>query len=538
MGRGVVEDPGTSRNSMHENRETSRASIETVDRSAKAPSRNADMHAMEESDCCVVPMKQPNKEGQPSAEAAEGRWQPKENDAQSNTPPTQRGARVSQGLSGVRRVARERREERFTALLHHVTLNLLRESFDALKKNAAPGVDGVTWREYEMGLEGRLADLHNRVHRGTYRAQPSRRVYIPKADGRQRPLGIAALEDKIVQQAVVTILNEIYEVDFQGFSYGFRPGRNPHQALDALNAGLQKKRVNWVLDADIKGFFDHVNHEWMLKFLGHRVADNRILRLVQKWLKAGVSEDGEWSETTVGTPQGAVVSPLLANVYLHYVIDLWVEVWRKKIARGDVIIVRYADDLVAGFQHRADAERFLRDFRERLAKFGLEVHPEKTRLIEFGRFAASDRRTRGQGKPETFTFLGFTHYCGRNSRGHFVVWRRTAAKRLRAKLLAIKQELRRKMHEPIVLVGAWLKRVVEGYYRYHAVPGNLAVLGRFRERLCRYWRRILRRRSQRRKPDWEQLRPIFDRWLPRPRTLHPYPDVRFDVRIQGRSRMR
>jgi group II intron reverse transcriptase/maturase len=523
---------------MHENRETSRASIETVDRSAKAPSRNAGMHAMEESDCCVVPMKQPNKEGQPSAEAAEGRRQPKENDAQSNTPPTQRGARVSQGLSGVRRAARERRQERFTALLHHVTINLLRESFEALKKNAAPGVDGVTWREYETGLEGRLADLYNRVHRGTYQAQPSRRVYIPKADGRQRPLGIAALEDKTVQQAVVTVLNEIYEVDFQGFSYGFRPGRNPHQALDALNAGLQKKRVNWVLDADIKGFFDHVSHEWMLKFLAHRVADNRILRLVQKWLKAGVSEDGEWSETTEGTPQGAVVSPLLANVYLHYVLDLWVEVWRKKIARGDVIIVRYADDLVAGFQHQADAERFLRDLQERLAKFGLEIHPEKTRLIEFGRFAASDRRKRGQGKPETFTFLGFTHYCGRNSKGHFVVWRRTAAKRLRAKLLAIKQELRRRMHEPIVLVGAWLKRVVEGYYRYHAVPGNLAVLGRFRERLCRYWRRILRRRSQRRKPDWKQLGPIFDRWLPRPRTLHPYPDVRFDARIRGRSRMR
>lgn len=538
MGRGVVEDPGTSRNNMHENRETSKASIETVDRSAKAPSRNADVHAMEESDCRVVLVKQPNKEGTPSAEVVEGRRQLKENDAQSNTPPTQGGVGVSQGLGGVRRAARERKQERFTALLHHVTINLLRESFDALKKNAAPGVDGVTWREYETGLGGRLADLHDRVHRGTYRAQPSRRVYIPKADGRQRPLGIAALEDKIVQHAVVTVLNEIYEVDFQGFSYGFRPGRDPHQALDVLNAGLQKKRVNWVLDADIKGFFDHVRHEWMLKFLEHRVADNRMLRLVQKWLKAGVSEEGEWSETTVGTPQGAVVSPLLANVYLHYVFDLWAEAWRKKIACGDVIIVRYADDLVAGFQHRADAERFLRDFQERLAKFGLELHPEKTRLIEFGRFAASDRRKRGEGKPETFTFLGFTHYCGRNSKGYFVVWRRTAAKRLRARLLAIKQELRRRMHEPIVLVGAWLKRVVEGYYRYHAVPGNLAVLGRFRERICRCWRRVLRRRSQRKKPNWEQLRPIFDRWLPRPRTLHPYPDVRFDARIRERSRMR
>ena len=317
---------------MHENRETCGAPVKQTGRSAKAQSQTADAYALQESDRRVVPVKQPNQEGQPSAEAAEGRRRPKENDAQSSTSPTQSGEQVSQGLSGVRRVARARKQEQFTALLHHVTVNLLRESFDALKKNAAPGVDGVTWREYEMGLEDPLIDLHSRVHRGTYRAQPSRRVYIPKADGRQRPLGIAALEDKIVQQAVVTVLNEIYETDFRGFSYGFRPGRNPHQALDALNAGLQKKRVNWVLDADIKGFFDHVSHEWLLKFLRHRVADNRMLRLIQKWLKAGVSEDGEWSETTVGTPQGAVVSLLLANVYLHYVFDLWAEVWREKIA--------------------------------------------------------------------------------------------------------------------------------------------------------------------------------------------------------------
>ena len=370
---------------MHENRETCGAPVNHAGRSAKAQSQTADANALQESDRCVLPVKQPNKEGKLLAEAAEGRRRPKENDAQFSTSPTQSGERVSQGLSGVRRVARVRKQERFTALLHHVTVNLLRESFEALKKNAAPGVDGVTWREYETGLEDRLIDLHGRVHRGTYRAQPSRRVYIPKADGRQRPLGIAALEDKIVQQAVVTVLNEIYETDFRGFSYGFRPGRNPHQALDALNAGLQKKRVNWVLDADIKGFFDHVSHEWLLKFLRHRVADNRMLRLIQKWMKAGVSEDGEWSETTVGTPQGAVVSPLLANVYLHYVFDLWVEVWREKLAQGDMIVVRYADDLVAGFQHRADAERFLRDIQERLAKFGLEIHPEKTRLIEFGR---------------------------------------------------------------------------------------------------------------------------------------------------------
>jgi group II intron reverse transcriptase/maturase len=523
---------------MHENRETCSAPVKNAGRPAKAQSRTAGMHALQESDRCVVPMKQPNNEGQLSAEAAEGRQRPKENDARSNTSPTQSGELVSQGLSGVRRVARERKEERFTALMHHVTVELLRESFEALKKNAAPGVDGVTWREYETGLGDRLVDLHSRVHRGAYRAQPSRRVYIPKADGKQRPLGIAALEDKIVQQAVVTVLSEIYETDFRGFSYGFRPGRNPHQALDALNAGLQKKRLNWVLDADIKGFFDHVSHEWVMKFLRHRVADNRILRLIQKWLKAGVSENGEWSETKVGTPQGAVVSPLLANVYLHYVFDLWAAVWREKIAQGDMIVVRYADDLVASFQHRADAERFLRDFQARLAKFGLEIHPEKTRLIEFGRFAARDRQKRGERKPETFTFLGFTHFCGTNTTGRFVVWRHTATKRMRAKLRVIKQELSRMMHEPVERVGAWLKLVVNGYYRYHAVPGNLSVLSKFRERLCRLWRHVLRRRSQRRKPDWDRLRPIFERWIPRPRTLHPYPDVRFDAHIQGRSRMR
>ena len=347
---------------MHENRETSGAprSDQDRDRSAKAQSHNADMHAPEESDCAVVPMNQPNKEERSPAEVGEGRARAKENIVQSNTSPTQSGERVSQGLSGVRQAAKERRQERFTALLHHVSVGLLRDSFYALKRQAAPGVDGVTWKEYETGLEGRIADLHSRVHRGAYQAQPSRRVYIPKADGRQRPLGIAALEDKIVQQAVVTILNQIYEVDFKGFSYGFRPGRNPHQALDALTVGIQRKRVNWVLDADIRGFFDNLSHEWAMKFVEHRVADRRILRLIQKWLKAGVSEDGQWSETKVGTPQGAVVSPLLANVYLHYVFDLWVEAWRKKVAKGDVIVVRYADDLVVGFESRAEAERFLK----------------------------------------------------------------------------------------------------------------------------------------------------------------------------------
>jgi RNA-directed DNA polymerase len=328
------------------------------------------MHVLEKSDCVVVPVNQPNKGGQPSAEVGEGRAQTKENIVQSHMHPTQSGKRRSQGLDGVREVAKERKQERFTALLHHLNVDLLRDSFYALQRKASPGVDGVTWQEYETGLEDRLVDLHSRVHRGAYRAKPSRRVFIPKADGRQRPLGIAALEDKIVQQAVVTILNQIYEVDFKGFSYGFRPGRSPHQALDALTVGIQRKRVNWVLDADIRGFFDNLSHEWMMKFIEHRVADRRILRLIQKWLKAGVSEDGQWSETKLGTPPGAVVSPLIANVYLHYLFDLWADVWRKKVAKGDVIVVRYADDLVVGFQHRTEAERFLKQFRERLAKFG------------------------------------------------------------------------------------------------------------------------------------------------------------------------
>jgi len=514
---------------MHENRETSRAPRSGQDRgrSEQAQSRTSDMHAVEESDRVVLPMSQPNKEGQPSTEVGEGRARAKENIVRSHTSPRQSGERVSQGLSGVREAAQRRKQERFTALLHHLRVGLLRDSFFALKRQAAPGVDGVTWQEYEAGLEDRLIDLHSRVHRGAYRAQPSRRVYIPKPDGRQRPLGIAALEDKIVQQAAVTILNQIYEVDFQGFSYGFRPGRSPHQALDALSVGLHRKRVNWVLDADIRGFFDNMSHEWTMKFFEHRVADRRMLCLIQKWLKAGVSEDGQWSETELGTPQGAVVSPLLANVYLHYVFDPWVEAWRKKVARGDVLVVRYADDLVVGFESRAEAQRFLEEFRERLAKFGLELHAEKTRLIEFGRFAAQDRKQRGEGKPETFTFLGFTHFCGKRQNGAFIVWRVTAKKRMVAKLRAVKAELRRRMHEPVALVGDWLQRVTLGYYRYHAVPGNIARLHVFAQRLRHLWRLVLGRRSQRGRAIWDRLTPIFERWIPEPRILHPYPLERF-----------
>jgi len=513
---------------MHENREISGTSwSKDQDRSAKAINHKADVNVPEKSDCVVVPMNQPNKEGQPSAEVGEGRAQTKENIMLSNMRPTQSGERVSQGLRGVRQVAKERKQERFTALLHHLSAGLLRDSFYALQRQASPGVDGVTWKEYETGLDNRIAELHRRVHQGTYRAQPSRRVYIPKADGRQRPLGVAALEDKIVQQAVVAILNQIYEEDFKGFSYGFRPGRSPHQALDALNVAIQQKRVNWVLDADIRGFFDNMSHEWTMKFVEHRVTDPRILRLIQKWLKAGVSEDGQWSETKVGTPQGAVISPLLANIYLHYVFDLWLEVWRKKVAKGTVVVVRYADDLVVGFESRADAEQFLREFRERLAKFGLELHADKTRLIEFGRWAARNRQRRGEGKPETFTFLGFTHYCGQLHNGTFNIWRMTAKKRMVAKLKAIKAELRRRKHDRTTAVGAWLRQVVRGYYQYHAVPGNIGQLQIFERRIRWLWRNVLIRRSQRARVGWDRLNPFLNRWIPSPRVLHPYPSTRF-----------
>jgi RNA-directed DNA polymerase len=470
-----------------------------------------------------------NKDGKLSAESEEGRPLIKENAHQSSTHSTQSEARVSLGLAGVRKVARERKGTKFTALLHHLTVGLLRESFFALKRKAAPGVDGVTWQEYETGLEDRLIDLHSRVHRGAYRAQPSRRVFIPKADGRQRPLGIAALEDKIVQQAVVTILNCIYEEDFRGFSYGFRPGRSQHQALDALYVGMMRRKVSWVLDADIRGFFDNLDRGWLVKFLQHRVADRRVLRLIQKWLDAGVMEEGEWKDTERGTPQGSVISPLLANIYLHYVFDLWVDAWRKKFARGDVIVVRYADDNVLGFQYRAEADRFLEDFRERLAKFGLELHPDKTRRIEFGRFAEHNRRRRGEGKPETFDFLGFTHICGKNRNGNYAIKRHTIGKRLRTKVAELKLQLPQRMHEPVAQTGKWLKSVVQGYFNYYAVPGNTDSLCLFRTRVTRLWRQILIRRSQRKHLNWARMSRLEQRWIPSPRVLHPYPEVRFDA---------
>ena len=513
---------------MHENRETSEAPAGSNSRTAgEGLGRKARMNVAEESDSGIVPMSHSNKIEQSMAESEEGRPLIKENIHQSSTCPTQSGARVSQGLAGVRKAAREHKEMKFTSLLHHVTVDLLRSSFGSLKRRAAPGVDGVTWQEYESGLEGRLADLHSRLHRGSYRALPSIRVYIEKGDGRKRPLGIAALEDKIVQHAVVTILNNIYEEDFLGFSYGFRPGRSQHKALDALSYALVKRKVNYILDADIQGFFDNLDKAWMIKFVEHRVADQRILRLIQKWLRAGVMEDGKWSDTETGTPQGSVISPLLANIYLHYVFDLWVDAWRKKYARGEVIVLRYADDIALGFQWGTDADRFRKSLEERLGKFGLELHPEKTRRIEFGRYAEQNRKRRGEGKPETFDFLGFTHISGKNGNGSYAVRRMTIRKRMRKKLQEIKQQLRMRMHDPVPQTGAWLRSVVQGYFNYYAVPGNLDSLGLFRERVLRYWGQALKRRSQRHRYAWVRRLKLAAQWLPTPRVMHPWPLDRF-----------
>jgi len=461
----------------------------------------------------------------------EGRRLTKENIGQGTALGTQSQISASSGLSGVRQAATQKKRIRFTALLHHVDVELLRASYYALKRAAAPGVDGVTWLSYETGLEARLSDLHGRVHRGTYRAQPSKRAYITKADGRQRPLGIAALEDKIVQQAMVTVLSEVYEADFLGFSYGFRRGRGPHDALDALFVGIMRKRVNWVLDADIRSFFDTIDHGWLMKFVEHRIADPRVLRLLKKWLRAGVSEDGVWSKTEVGTPQGAVISPLLANIYLHYVFDLWIARWRRYQATGEVIVVRYADDIVVGFEHQADAERFHAAWQVRLQQFGLELHPDKTRLIEFGRHAREERQRRGEGKPETFDFLGFTHICGQTRKsGRFLVKRKTIGKRLAAKLKEIKEQLRVRWHDSVIEVGRWLRSVVRGYFNYFAVSGNMPSLNSFRAQVIWRWFRALRRRSQRHRMTWARFRPVVHQWIPSAHILHPYPNVRFDAK--------
>src|SRR6266702_1526155 len=493
------------------------------------------------SDSRVVPAKLANKTGQPVAELVEERRLAKGNTVQQNASRTQgRDVDVdaSSALERVRRVARQDRKARFTALLHHVTPGRLRWAYWALSPRAAPGVDGVTWGAYGQDLEANLRDLLDRVHRGGYRAKPSRRVYIPKADGRLRPLGIASLEDKILQRAVAEVLNAVYEADFLGFSYGFRPGRGPHDALDALAVAIEKRKVNWILDADIRGFYDAIDHGWMRKFVEHRIADKRVLRLIQKWLNEGVIEDGAWSASEEGAPQGATISPLLANVYLHYVFDLWARQWRERQARGDVIIVRFADDIVVGFQDRSDAEQFQADLVERFARFNLELNAEKTRLIEFGRFAAQNRRRRGLGRPETFSFLGFTHICGKTRAGRFALRRKTIAKKMAAKLREVNALLRQRRHWPVPEQGEWLGSVVRGHIAYYGVPGNIAAVSAFRKQVTRHWGRSLRRRSQRHRLTWERMGRLEARWLPAARITHPWPNVRFDARTQGRSPVR
>lgn len=484
------------------------------------------VNGQEKSDPVVVAGKPTNKAGQPAAERAEPRPGTKENAEQQSTHRAQDRVHVSQALDRVRQAARQRKKERFTALLHHVSVDALRIAFNALKRRAAPGVDGVTWQGYEAELEPRLQDLHDRVHRGAYRPQPSRRTYIPKADGKQRPLAISALEDKIVQGATVMVLNAIYEGDFCGFSYGFRPGRGPH---DALCVAIDRRKVNWIVDADIQNFFGSVSQEWLVRFLEHRVGDTRIIRLIQKWLKAGILEDGFVTVDGRGTGQGSVISPLLANVYLHYVLDLWVERWRRREAAGDVVIVRYADDVIIGFEHEDDARRFLEAMRVRFEEFELSLHPDKTRLIEFGRRAAVDRKRRGLGKPDSFAFLGFTFICGKSRSGQFLIQRKTRSDRMRARLKDIKVEMRQRMHWSIPDQGKWLAQVVSGHFEYYAVTTNFRALQAFLYRIIDLWRWTLQRHSQRGRFTWDRIAKLSADYLPRPRIRHPWPSVRFAV---------
>ena len=490
------------------------------------------MNGNGKSDRPVVPEKLPNKAtGAPvAAEGVEERGLAKGNSPQFSNSRTQSRGMLNRKLWGIRQVAEERKEERFTALWHHIyNPNRLHESYWAINRSSAPGVDGVTWKQYGEQLWGNLTDLAGRLMRGAYRPLPVERTYVPKRDGSQRPIGKNAMEDKIVQRTFSEVIGEIYEADFLGFSYGCRRGRSAHKALDALSVALEKRRVNWVLDADIRGFFESIDHEWLLRFLQHRIADPRVLRQVKKWLKAGVLEEGELHVAKTGTPQGGNVSPLLANVYLHYVLDLWAHRWRRKSARGDVIIVRYLDDFVVGFEYREDAERFLSELKERMNRFHLELHAEKTRLIEFGRYAVRDRKRRGEGKPETFDFLGFTHICSANRRGQFIVRRHTMRQRLRAKLKSMKIELKRRRHQKLVKQRQWVSAVLEGHYRYYGVPRNIRALRAFYHEILWHWWRALKRRSQKNRLPWKLFCQKADHWLPRPRITHPYPNQRLRV---------
>jgi RNA-directed DNA polymerase len=488
------------------------------------------MHDGEKSDTSVVPGKPSNNAAEPAAETVEGREVAKGNSGERNALRTQgRGGALS-ALDRVRDAARRDRKMRFTALLHHVyDVERLRRAYLGLKREATPGVDGETWEHYGEQLETNLQNLSERLKRGAYRAKPVRRAYIEKADGRQRPLGVPTLEDKVVQRAVVEVLNAIYEQDFLGFSYGFRPKRSPHHALNALTVAIQTRKVNWVLDADIRSFFDRLDQSWLVKLVEHRVADRRVIRLIQKWLSAGVLEEGRRARSEVGTVQGGSVSPLLANIYLHYVFDLWVRQWRRTQARGEVIVVRFADDFVVGFEHHREAEQFLAALTQRLAHFGLELHPDKTRLIEFGRFAVADRQRRGEGKPETFNFLGFTHSCGRTGKGHFVVLRKTMRKRMQAKLQAVKLELQRRRHTTIGEQGKYLGAVMRGHLQYYGVPRNYPALRAFRRAIGRLWRQSLNRRSQRGQVTWERMARILRVSLPQVRICHPYPSLQRTV---------
>ena len=497
------------------------------------------MNDMQTSDSGVVAMKSANKGERSPAESMERRTGPKGNLESQSTRRTQDRESVSQAADRIRQFVEREPRKRLTTLLHHVTVEALRWAFFELKKDAAAGVDGMTWGMYEEGLEGRLADLHDRVHSGAYRATPSRRVNIPKPDGGTRPLGVAA-EDKLVQKAVTKIiLTPIYEAEFPGFSYGFRPGRGAHDALDALAVGLERRKINWIVDADIRGFFDNVSRDWLVRFLEHRIADKRVIRLIVKWLNAGVMEDGEWQDNMRGTPQGSVISPTLANIYLHYVLDLWFQKkWRVHEVKGDTIIVRYADDFVVGFQHEQDAERFLHDLKERLGRFGLELHPDKTRLIEFGRFAIKKRRQRGLGKPETFDFLGFTHYCVKDGKGRFQLGRKPVSKRMARTLKRIKEGLRRRMHNDVNQTARWLGQVLDGWLNYFAVPTSYRYLGRFVQRLKVLWLRTLRRRSQKDRYSGDRMERVTAKYWPKLRIRHPWPSQRFAVNsTQGRSRV-
>ncbi len=488
------------------------------------------MNEREKSDSVIVAMTPVNKAEHSAAEPEERRTGTEGNAGQQSTRRAQDRESVSQALSRVRKVAKERKKERFTALFHHLDVSMLRTAFFALKKDAAPGVDGVTWEAYEADLDSRIEDLHSRLHRGAYRAQPARRRFIPKPDGKQRPLAVVALEDKIVQRATAAVLGAIYEEEFLGFSYGFRPKRSQHDALDALMVGIAGTRVSFVLDADIRSFFNEVSQEWLVRFVEHRIGDPRIVRLIQKWLKAGVLEDGEQVVSEKGTGQGSVISPLLANVYLHYVFDLWADRWRRRMAKGNMVMVRYADDIVVGFERETDARLFLEEMRERLREFSLTLHPEKTRLIEFGRHAATNRAKRGLGKPETFNFLGFTLICGKSRRGRFLLKRKTRRDRMRAKLQEIKETLLRQRHQPIPKQGDWLRQVVTGFFAYHAVPTNGSAIGAFRYRVITFWHAALRRRSQKDRVSWPRVKKLADEWLPMPRILHPWPSERFAVK--------